>query len=141
MTPFELIESYGADTARWPADERDAALAAIAADPALQAALGRAAALDEMLAEWAARPVLAADADAVAARILRPRPVARWPRFAGAGGLIAAAVAAVIYVAPMSTAPVATPVIAAAADTGVSAQDASDFASVFTPTPEEESLI
>lgn len=138
MTPTDLIDCYGADTARWPAEDRDAALAAIAADPALQAAFADAAALDAMLAGWAARPAATGDADAVAARILRPAP--RWRRFAGAGGLIAAAVAAVVYVAPMSTAPVAPPVVAAT-DARISAQDARDFASVFTPTPEEESLI
>lgn len=136
MTPADLIAIYGADTARWPAEDRDAALAAVAADPALQALLADAAALDAMLGAWAIRTPAPGDADGVAARIVRPAP--RWPRVAGFGGLIAAAVAAVVLVAPPTLAPAPVATTLTSADTD--AADAADFATLFTPTPDEESL-
>lgn len=134
MTPPDLIDIYGADTARWPVEDRAAALAAIAADPALQAKLAEAQALDAMLDAWATRVPARADADAVAARILRPR----WPRVAGVGGLIAAAVAAVVLVTPPTIAP--APVATVATSAEIEAADDADFAKLFTPTPDEESL-
>ncbi|TRW16702.1 hypothetical protein [Glacieibacterium frigidum] len=136
MTPADLIDIYGADPARWPTEDRAATLAAIAADPALQAKLAEARALDAMLGDWAARVPARADADAVAARILRPAP--RWPRIAGTGGLIAAAVAAVVLVTPPTLAPAPVTTVAATAD--IEAADDADFATLFTPTPDEESL-
>lgn len=44
-----LIEAYGADPARWPAEERDAAVRRAAGDPAAQAALAEARQLDDLL--------------------------------------------------------------------------------------------
>ena len=49
---LEIIAAYGADPARWPAAER-AALRALAARPAVAAALVNAAALDGLLGDWA----------------------------------------------------------------------------------------
>lgn len=47
---FELIETYGAEAGAWPDDERDAALARLAADPDLFAtAMSEARALDALL--------------------------------------------------------------------------------------------
>ena len=136
MTPDDLIDCYGADTARWPAGDRDAALQAIAADPALRVRLAEAASLDAVLGDWATRSIAAPDSAALAARILVPAP--RWPRIAGVGGLIAASVAAVMFVAPMTRVVVApTATTAAATD----ATDAAEFASLFTPTPDEETAI
>lgn len=139
MTPADLIQTYGADTARWPAEDRDAALATVAADPVLQSMLQEARALDLLLGEWASRTPVRSDADAVAARILRP--AARWPRVAGVGGLVAAAVAAAVFMATPK--PVATPAtvqVTAADAARAQARDTADFATLFTPTPEEETL-
>lgn len=134
MTPVDLIEIYGADPARWPIEHRAAALAVIAADPALQVELAEAAKLDALLGAWATRVPVRADAGAVAARILRPR----WPRVAGVGGLIAAAVVAVVMVTPPATTPAPVATVATAAE--IEAADDADFAKLFTPTPDEESL-
>ena len=52
MTPdrvMALLDAYGADPARWPDAERDAAMAMINADPALAARRDEAAALDGLL--------------------------------------------------------------------------------------------
>lgn len=128
-----LIDSHGADAARWPVDLRAAAEAVIAADPELQAQRADAVALDVLLDGWARRLPVAADAAAIAARIVRP--VLRWPRVAGFGGLAAAAVAALVLVSLPSLAPPSTTVAATPAD------DAAAFAAIFTLTPDEENLI
>ncbi|WP_461344316.1 hypothetical protein [Brevundimonas sp. GN22] len=44
-----LLDAYGADFARWPADARDAGRAALHSDPQLQVAWAKAAALDDMI--------------------------------------------------------------------------------------------
>lgn len=44
-----LLDAYGADFARWPADARDAGRAALNNDPQLQAAWANAVALDDMI--------------------------------------------------------------------------------------------
>ncbi|MEZ5856327.1 MAG: hypothetical protein R3D67_16825 [Hyphomicrobiaceae bacterium] len=44
-----LLDAYGGDAARWPADRRNAALALIASDPAAQRRLDEARALDRVL--------------------------------------------------------------------------------------------
>ena len=52
MTPdrvMTLLDAYGADPARWPEAEREAAMALISADPALAARRDEAAALDGLL--------------------------------------------------------------------------------------------
>lgn len=146
----EIIAAYGADVARWPADEREAAQAMIAGDPSLRAALAAAAALDADLGIWAMAPVRADDvaasaaADAALARMPAPR---RWLPAAAVGGSIAASLlAAVLWlpstgndVAPTQIAE-ATPV-AAPVQTAQVAQDVQLWGTVFTLTPEEESLI
>ena len=137
MTPAELIEIYGADAARWPAEHRDAARTAIAADPALQRALANAAALDTLIETWVRRVPASADANAVSARIVRPAP--RWPGFA-AVGLIAATVAAFVLTVPATAPPTPSPSLAAAPAAAANAADDAAFASLFTPTPDEENV-
>jgi hypothetical protein len=149
----EIIAAYGADVARWPAAERVAAQRLVAGDPALQAEVDVAGALDAELAIWARSPVAAADVDATAAadaalaRVPSPR---RWLPAAVLGGSVAASLLAAIVILPSapgdprSSAP---PQIAAAtpADAPVQtaqvAQDVQLWGAVFTLTPEEESLI
>jgi hypothetical protein len=51
MTPDrlqEILDAYGADPHRWPADERDAAAALLVATPALREAAGEAQRLDRL---------------------------------------------------------------------------------------------
>ncbi len=96
-----LIEAYGADPSRWPADERDSARALLAQTPDAAAMQAPARRLDEALDGFAPT----ADADA-AVRLLRaletlPRQVPAtppllagfWPR---AATLAAASIAGVI---------------------------------------------
>ena len=94
MTPeryLQLLDAYGADTRRWPDDERAAAEALAQTLPAaLQAAQHEAAALDALLAAHA----VASPAPALAARIAQlgrtaPTPPSRpwwrrrtWPAWA-----------------------------------------------------------
>lgn len=71
MTPAEfirLLEVYGGDRVRWPADERAAAAQLVARDPASSRLLAEAEALDRIL-ERAPLPALAAEA-ALADRIV-----------------------------------------------------------------------
>ncbi len=148
-----LIDAFGADTARWPADERGAALAAIAADPALTARLAEAQALDAGLAAWAAAPVPRARSFAddlpalLPAPIVAARPRPLWRGFALGGGAVAASLAvALVFGLPASgPAPVAAPApqIAAVAPTDADAamQAPEGFALIFTPTADEEDLI
>ncbi len=70
-----LLEAYGADFARWPAEERDAAAAFAAAHAGeLGSVLSEARVLDEALA-GAAEPI--PDTELLAARILKNRPQRR----------------------------------------------------------------
>ncbi|MCH8684585.1 hypothetical protein [Pedomonas mirosovicensis] len=48
----EILETYGANPARWPEGERAAAEAALAADPGLQAVAARERLLDGWLSDW-----------------------------------------------------------------------------------------
>lgn len=146
----EIIAAYGADVARWPAAERETAQTMVARDPALRAELAAAAALDADLTIWAMAPVRTDDiaasaaADVALTRLPAPR---RWLPAAAVGGSIAASLlAAVLWlpstggdVAPTQVA-VATPV-AAPVQTAQVAQDVQLWGTVFTLTPEEESLI
>lgn len=85
-----LLEAYGADFARWPAEERDAAAAfAVAHADELTTALSEARALDAALA-GAASPM--PETDLLAARILRARPQRRVFDARGALALAACAV-------------------------------------------------
>jgi hypothetical protein len=132
----EILDAYGGDSARWPVEERDEALARVAADPVLLAAHDEARSFDAQLAGWARGGAPASDGAAVAARVLAP---ARWPRFA-AGGL-AAAVALFIAVNPFTSVvktPVTTSAVVATADTDI---DSTAFSALFTPTPDEETII
>lgn len=133
----EIIAAYGADPARWPDAERATALHVVAASPALTAALAAARALDADLAAWAQAPLtVGADAAAGAARTVlrRPRPFARW---AMGTGLAASLAAGLLLLAPTHRlAPARAPVTVAA-----TTDDASAFAQVFTPTPDEEQVL
>lgn len=132
--PRDIIAVYGADPARWPADERDAVLAALGRDAGLRAERDAAAGLDLMLDEWARRDLAdGQDAGAAAARVLAPRP--GWLRWAAGGGIAAALGATVMLVGP--TAHTAAPVTQAAA----TITDEGAFTAVFTTTPDEESPI
>jgi hypothetical protein len=79
MTPERfrtLAEAYGADPARWPAAERDAALALVARrDPDTMSVLADAAMLDRMLA---AHTVAAPD-PALVRRVVASAPARRNP--------------------------------------------------------------
>jgi hypothetical protein len=147
---LEIIASYGADPARWPADER-AAVLALAGRPAVAAALADARGLDALLGDWARADVVAAPFDAAQ---LTPRaaPVvpARRRGWLAAGAMAAAVAAAVVLTpignvtpqpagpqvamnSPQSTVPSAT----VASEPGSDAE----FAYVFTPTVDEDALI
>ena len=152
---LEIIASCGADSARWPADER-AAVLALASRPAIATALADARALDALLGDWARADVVTAPFDAAQ---LTPRaaPVVPAPivpaRRRGwiAVGAMAAAVAAAVVLTPMGgvtpqpdapqmamTSPQTTvPSATVASDPGSDA----DFAYVFTPTVDEDALI
>jgi hypothetical protein len=100
----ELLDAYGAEPARWPEAERDAASALLADSGEARARLAEARALDELLDRAGAPAALRFDAAELSARIAetpKPRldPVAGasgaqvsmgWPSLAG---LAAAAVA------------------------------------------------
>jgi hypothetical protein len=156
-----IIAAWGADSARWPVADR-AAVLALLAHPAVAAAMAEAATLDALLGPWARADVIAAPFDAarlvpdpLAARAVWPlavhavRPAHRWL----AAGAMAAAVAAAVVLTPMG---VVTPVssVAPASRTArlpvapalpaTALEDAGsdgEFADVFTPTVDEESLI
>jgi hypothetical protein len=72
-----LLDAYGADPARWPAAEREAALGLLARSPEARAYRDAAARLDAALD--AAPPADAPSADVVA-RVLRAAPRRRWIR-------------------------------------------------------------
>jgi hypothetical protein len=157
----EIISVYGGFPVAWPPEERAVAEALVAGDSGLRAEMHAAQALDRMLTDWARSPfpVSDADADAAAVRALgvpvEPNRRSGW-LFPGAlvGGAVAASLAlAAVLLRP---GPAATPtVVATAGDpAGVelalnelgdeqagAADDMLVWASVFTPTPEEESVI
>lgn len=80
-----ILESYGADPARWPEAEREAALRSIEADPEMKRALGAARVLDAMLAKVPAGEVT----HGLLTRIYEtaPRPVGKPLSKARSGGL------------------------------------------------------
>lgn len=157
MTPeraLEIIAAYGADSARWPDEARRALPALAARDAEVAAALVAAADLDGLLGGWA-QAVAPGDFDLAAiAALPQERPAATrngpWPRRWIGGGALAAAVAAgLVILAPMpttsdpavATLSPTTSVPSATADGNAGGSDAEAFASVFTPTPDEEELI
>lgn len=74
----ELLDAYGADPARWPADERAAALALLAADARARAMQAQARALDD----WLATDLPTPPGDVLRARILASTPTpADWREF------------------------------------------------------------
>lgn len=148
---FEVIDAYGGDMRRWPADARPALAALVAGDPDLRAALVAAQRLDAELAEWAtapAHPALPFDP----AKLPAQRPMQRW-RWVGLGAGVAAAAAAVaasvvmLVSAPAGEAPAPVAIAAVTPGEGVaatahtSASPTDGFAYVFMPTYDEENLI
>ena len=129
----EIIAAYGGDPARWPDAERATALAVVAASAELRAAQVAARGLDAALTAWAQAPMAGGDAAAAArAALRRPRPFARW---AMGTGLAAGLAAGLVLLTPGSAprpAPAARP---------VAVDDATAFAQVFTPTPDEEAAL
>lgn len=151
---LEIIDAYGADCARWPDDARAALLALVASDAGVEAALAQARSLDDLLGGWAG-DVAPREFDLAAiVRTPQETPAATlkgpWPLRWISGGALAAAVAAgLIVLAPMQRAPDAVvasisrklPAPSAAATGKAIGTEADAFASVFTPTPDEEELI
>lgn len=147
-TALDIIASYGADPARWPADARDAVLALAAVDAGVAAALAEVRAFDAALTEWANASAHGAAVDVAAIlklpqdqKAIAPRPVAWRP------ALMAASLALVVAVggwAGLSGRFAATKTeIAAASPSAEAAEGEADaaFAMVFTPTAAEEDLI
>ena len=143
---LEIIAAYGADPARWPAEDR-AAVLALAGKPAVAAALTDARALDALLGDWATAPVAGVPFDAT--RLTSP-VAPRRRGWIAAAALAAAAAAAVIFGPTRTVTPTpAAPQIAmntpqtAMPSAMVSGEDSSDagFAYVFTPTVDEDALI
>ena len=87
----EILDAYGADPARWPAEERDAAAALLARTPALRTEAAR---LDALLDATSAvdepSPALVARVLAAAPARRRAR-IVRFPVVAAAASLAAAA--------------------------------------------------
>lgn len=145
---LEIIAAYGADSARWPPVEA-AALRAIAASDALVAsALAEAQPLDGLLADWAEASVPVGIDLAAITRLPAeaPVPARRWV----AGGIFAAAIAAgiafLVPVAPaadpgLATVSLQTAVPLPTAEGDAFGSDADVFATVFTPTVDEDALI
>lgn len=147
---LEIIAAYGGDAVRWPATEAAALLAVADSDDIVAKALADARQLDALLDGWA-HDVAPAQFD-LAAITRQPvaapvrAPAQRWL----AGGLVAAAMAAgIAFLAPMT--PEADPrmeiisakpaVQLATADGEAPGNDADAFATVFTPTVDEDALI
>ncbi len=146
---LEIIAAHGGDAARWPATEAAALLALAESDTVVAAALADAGQLDAMLGEWA-RDVAPATIDLAAITrlpVAAPalRPARRWL----AGGLVAAAMAAgIAFMAPVTsdstmikTVSPPNAVQLATADGDAFGSDADVFATVFTPTVDEDALI
>ncbi len=148
----EIIEAYGGDPVRWPADERPAAEALIRGDAQFERMAAEALRLDALLHEWASAevPVSAAAADAAAKHVLaRPKPT-RWLPAAVFGGAVAASLAIATLLQPSPEAPVPAPAMAVGPqmaqgdlpeDVIETAHDMLVWGSVFTPTPEEEMVL
>ncbi len=130
----EIIGAYGADAQRWPVAERAAALALVTGDLGMQAELAVAATLDTGLADWAAAPVTGVPFDLTT--LPAARPSHRWRWFGGgiAASALAAGLAVLMPVTPPAPVSVAQAAVPAPADSEA-------FASVFTPTNDEELLI
>ena len=128
----EIIGAYGGNPDRWPESERAVTLAQVAADPALRATLAEARGLDAVLDGWARRD-FGGDAAAVAERVLR-LPRHGW-RLAAGGGLATALALLFGLTGALTTATAPVPTAA------TTISDEAAFASLFTPTPDEERAI
>ncbi len=142
MTPDrarDIIDAYGADSRRWPAAERDAARAMVAADAGLRADAEAAAGLDAMLGAWATAGVASHRFDLTTLPVRRPAPTRHWWR--GTAAAAAAVAAGVALLTPMA---LRTPVPVASVEpraVAATTDDGDGFSYVFTPTHDEESLI
>lgn len=143
---YEILASYGADAARWPADERAALLALAAADPEVARALAAEQSLDAMLVGWA-RDVPPRQFDPAA---LLPAPAAtasggrrgmvRW----AAGAAVAASLALALIGLPPGGGQVEQAqetVVATALPADETVELEEGFAMFFTPTADEEDVI
>lgn len=136
---LEIVGAYGADVARWPADERAAVLALAVGDAELRAAMDAARGLDAMLAGWAGDvPAKRFEVDVPERALPVRRGVLRW----AGGAAVAASLALVVILMPGGQPQMV------AGDDGISLGSASDmaepddgFAMIFTPTADEEELI
>lgn len=135
----EIISAYGADTARWPDHERATALAVIADDRALTLALRDAVRLDGLLLDWAGAPVVRGNVEAAAASAMRAHPAARFWRWAAGSGIAATLAVGIIVINPATR---STGALSPATTTAAAAvSDEQAFSLLFSPTPDEESVI
>ena len=145
---LEIIAVCGADAARWPVTEAATLLALAENDVVVASALADARQLDGLLAYWAVASVSARIDLAAITRLPAevPVPARRWL----AGGFLAAAIAAgIAFLAPFT--PAADPGLEnvstqtalqlATAEGNALGSDADVFASVFTPTVDEDDVI
>jgi hypothetical protein len=157
---LEIIAAHGADSRRWPADEREAALLRSIADPAVAAALVEARQLDALLGAWAVDVAPLAPCDAATLipvpavrQTFGQRPFSQRQRW-WTGGAVAAAITGLLLMpalqAPSPLAPrteIATNMISdvppapSAAGESEALADEEAFATVFTPTADEDQLI
>lgn len=147
-TALDIIASFGADPARWPADSRAAVLALAAVDAGVAAALAETGALDAALAAWAAVPATSAAVDVAAILKLPQENIAAVPRSAAwRPALMAASAALVVAVGGWAGlsgrfADAKTEIAAVSPSAEAAEGEADDaFAMVFTPTAAEEDLI
>jgi len=135
----DIIAAYGGDTLRWPADERAAMMRLVATNPGIAEQARAAAAMDSVFAGWALAPVVPGNAAAAAARVLASLPRRRDPttapaiRWMAGGGIAAALVAGMLLGGPHLHAPTAP--------AAHLVSDEQAFATIFTPTPEEDGSI
>ncbi len=128
-----LAQAYGGDVGRWPLEERDAAAAVMAADPAWTGAvLARASVLDDALDAYRAPEATGVLAEAIAASAPRagPRHWRTWLAPAGLGAGLAAACAAGVIAGVQwgpTLVPVPAPAVAGEADDVATAADDEDF--------------
>lgn len=149
---LEFIDCHGGDPARWPDAERGVVLALVAVDADVAAALPAARRLDALVTGWAtATPAAAFDLATITGLAQEKPPAVQqggWPlRWIGGGALAAAVVAGLVILAPVqpatdiATVSTPSPVLSATAEGNGDLGDAEAFASVFTPTADEEDLI
>lgn len=144
-----IIAAYGSDAARWPRDAH-AGVLAVAGEPAVAAALAEARALEILLESWARAdtPLPPLDTAAITALPQRqaPRGLPQRLQLWLGGGAIAAALAVILVLAVPGMIP-NEPQIPRSNDTAapsaaVTGNDSDVvFATVFTPTQDEEDLI